>query len=656
MTLTLLFTSCVLYDISPYTDNLARLTDADGDGYSLAAGDCNDNNGDIHPGRVDICNGRDDDCDQAADEDYTGLILCVDVDGDGSGDPTTASESCREGATWVTNCGDCDDSNPDFSPSQTEICDRFDNDCDGLIDEEGAYGEGVASRDADRDGHGNPEDSIPLCFETEEFIFYPYDDCDDSNSAVYPGAEEVCGDGVDNNCDLEENICELPSEMGPEEANGSLVGDTYNQAIGAGVVKAIPDVTGGLAIPEVAISVDLPSTGEYTFRPGLAIWQDGLPEEARSIADADLLVWGGVDQLLGGYGAAAAVDFGGSGELRLIVGGPGPDSRWGESGAVFVIDPSEVGEQYLNSASLLWTSPDGSAEQTRFGNRLSHFSSLWDRGQAVAVGEPSSNYYGLRTGAVFVYLLQEDPDSPILTIRGLDDYSRLSHLNACDLDGDGLEELTLYQEISGSGSLGRIFGISGDDADEPELTDIDANYTIGRGSEGQLFGEQMLCLPPEPSSDGLARLVVTGDNGRGQLAIYAGPLEGELSAIDAAETIWDFGSEEPYLQLTSGNIDGDEYLDLIVSDTEVEEQAGQVWVLLGADREGVVHEPGEAADLSEEASLQLRGDRPNQRFGTSIASGQDYNLDGLDDILISDLLGPTEEYEGAVYFYYGSGI
>jgi hypothetical protein len=224
------------------------------------------------------------------------------------------------------------------------------------------------------------------------------------------------------------------------------------------------------------------------------------------------------------------------------------------------------------------------------------------------------------------------------------------------LDGDGLEELTLDRGINSAATLTHIFGFHGSDADEGELTDADANYTISKGDEGRFFGEQMLCIPPEPEGDGLSRLAVSGDNGRGQLAIFGGSLEGDLSALDAAETIWDFGSDEPYLQLTSGNIDGDGRLDLIISDIEAEEQAGQVWVLLGADREGMIHEPDEAADLSAEAGLQLRGDRPDQRFGKRLASGQDFNLDGLDDILISDLLGPTGEEEGAVYLYYGSGI
>jgi hypothetical protein len=46
--------------------------DTDGDTWIPCAGDCDDTNGNVHPGRKEVCtNGVDDDCDGYLDEDDT---------------------------------------------------------------------------------------------------------------------------------------------------------------------------------------------------------------------------------------------------------------------------------------------------------------------------------------------------------------------------------------------------------------------------------------------------------------------------------------------------------------------------------------------------------------------------------------------------------
>lgn len=53
------------------------------------------------------------------------------------------------------------------------------------------------------------------------------DDCDDERSDVYPGAEEICGDGVDQDCDGADLPCEEPPPMdaGQDAASTEDVGD-----------------------------------------------------------------------------------------------------------------------------------------------------------------------------------------------------------------------------------------------------------------------------------------------------------------------------------------------------------------------------------------------------------------------------------------------
>lgn len=92
---------------------------------------------------------------------------------------------------------DCDDGNASIKPGATEVCDGVDNDCDGDVDE------GVRQQlylDADNDGVGDRGRILNACPGERGYSTLPQD-CDDTNSSVYPGAPDPDGDGVDQDCD-----------------------------------------------------------------------------------------------------------------------------------------------------------------------------------------------------------------------------------------------------------------------------------------------------------------------------------------------------------------------------------------------------------------------------------------------------------------------
>ncbi|MCK6530435.1 putative metal-binding motif-containing protein [Myxococcota bacterium] len=100
---------------------------------------------------------------------------------------------------------DCDDADGAIHPGAAEVCNGFDDDCDGVTDNGG----GTAwYDDSDGDGHGHPSVMVLACDAPAGFVAVG-DDCDDSSASIHPGATEAsCSDGVDQDCDGSDGECE----------------------------------------------------------------------------------------------------------------------------------------------------------------------------------------------------------------------------------------------------------------------------------------------------------------------------------------------------------------------------------------------------------------------------------------------------------------
>ncbi len=77
-------------------------------GWVAAAGDCDDTLPEVHAGAPELCNERDDDCDDAVDE-APAQTWCADSDADGFGDPGDGIHACAQPSHYVDECTDCDD-------------------------------------------------------------------------------------------------------------------------------------------------------------------------------------------------------------------------------------------------------------------------------------------------------------------------------------------------------------------------------------------------------------------------------------------------------------------------------------------------------------------------------------------------------------------
>ena len=114
----------------------------------------------------EACNGKDDDCDGAADE--ADAVECEDYYRDSDGDTYGANGDslclCTGAAPYTAfQGGDCDDADPLVHAGRVETCNGKDDDCDGMTDEPDTPGCVVYFRDDDTDGFGTASDSKCLC-------------------------------------------------------------------------------------------------------------------------------------------------------------------------------------------------------------------------------------------------------------------------------------------------------------------------------------------------------------------------------------------------------------------------------------------------------------------------------------------------------------
>jgi len=149
----------------------------------------------------ELCNGLDDDCDGAIDEEpVDGLSWWPDLDGDTWGDATaTPISACSAPPGHVATAGDCDDADLSVHPGGTEVCDGEDDDCDGDVDE-GAVDGVPWYPDSDDDSYGDGSAMPVVACTAPPGHVASSDDCDDGDPGIFPTAAELCDD-IDQDCD-----------------------------------------------------------------------------------------------------------------------------------------------------------------------------------------------------------------------------------------------------------------------------------------------------------------------------------------------------------------------------------------------------------------------------------------------------------------------
>ena len=607
-------------------------------GFASQSGDCDDSNDNIHPGAYEDCGSVDLNCDGSADAGaWDAVAVYADGDNDGYGDVASELYTCSPEEDAARTAGDCDDGDPGINPLALEVCDGADNDCDGDADE-GLEGEWFF--DADGDGYGDGK-AATACAQPPGFAALD-GDCDDGDAGVNPVASELCGDGVDNDCDG----AELAYYVWYEDVDG----DSYGDAASSMEVCDQPD---GFVTDDTDCDDADPTTS-----PGADELCDSRDNNCDGIVDDNSQWFADADG--DGWGDPASSIW----DCKAPVGYLADASDCDDTDQARAPDNMEICDGLDNDCDGVgdgWICGDVStadADSRWLGE------DAYDRaGAAVAwVGDADGDglddllvgAYGQATGgngAGAAYLVTDAASAgrndlasaERFTGEVADDTAGIVVSGAGDIDGDGYADLL----------------IGARDHDERGA----AYLVLGGTGGGPLSGAEATLLG-ESSGDGAGRAVagagdVDGDGyedlligayandaggvNAGAAYLVYGPVTGDVELVgDAAAFEGTEQSWAGWAVAGGGDMDGDGLADLAIG-APTEAGIGAVWIVSGGALSG--------GELSADADRWLQGQDEDDDAGEVLAPAGDVDGDGLDDLLV----GAPGRGAGGVYVVLGGG-
>ena len=201
--------------------------------------DCDDTSAGVHPDAQEVCDDADtdEDCNGLADDDDAGTdasgrsSFFADADGDGHGDAARPTAACDLPDGNAALDDDCDDADARVNPDAPEVCDDADTDedCDGTADDADPDVDPATHTtwyaDTDGDTYGDPDSPVDAC-DTPDAHSDVGGDCDDEDADIHPEADEITGDGVDQDCDGAD------PDGGEGAGEDTAAGDTTGPACG----------------------------------------------------------------------------------------------------------------------------------------------------------------------------------------------------------------------------------------------------------------------------------------------------------------------------------------------------------------------------------------------------------------------------------------
>ena len=665
--------------------------------------DCDDSNSAINPSVDEVCDGVDNDCDSLIDDADTVVVYTsddfwyVDADTDGYGNANISIEACDQPSGFVEDNTDCDDVNALNNPMGTEVCDGIDNNCDTLVDDADPTvvfdGDDVWYADTDTDGYGDANSILESCVQPTGYVDNT-DDCDDTDANTNPATEwyadvdldgfgdagdaqvsctqpsgyvlddqdcddadaqsnpimaEICGDGVDNNCDGDTTAatCDVTQTLA-DWAVFSASGDDAS-FFGRQVRAGGSVISGGDSVVVSANRADtngFNDNGAVYFYDITQLSGTGDPSTATASIHGSVAgdmfgtIVAGMDPLVG----VSSADVNGDGVADLAVSATQADINGNKSGSVYIFHGGFTGDLDADTQADAILLGETNANQAGFD--MSFIDANGDGNTDLLVGAPYNSTSANFGGAAYLVhgpMTSGNLDTQAAAVfygTNASDYAGLALVNAGDMDGDGLDDFA-------------ISSYRGDPIDPVSMGAVDAAgivYVFTSGVSGltaledadmQVYGDVFfayvghdLFKAGDINGDGLSDLLVGArarpTNGSAFLVSGDNALPSELwlqnatARMDGNTYQAEFGKSAAAL----GDINGDGYGDLAIGAkkedvSEVDSGSVHVYygpltgVYAGGDYHGV-----------------MKGVNPGAEAGVSIANVGDVDGSGVNDLLV----------------------
>ncbi len=608
--------------------------------FVLLDNDCDDSNPAINPLAAEVCDDVDNDCDGLTDDEDPGLGTASasawfpDDDGDGFGDYSEYTLACDAPLGWVAEGGDCDDDNAGINPDALEFCDGRDNNCMDGVDEDTAVDAIEWYVDEDMDDWGI-EDSFVRACDRPEGGTDQAGDCDDSNPDVNPGAEEVCNDGADTNCDgvwygctgdLLSTDALLLGENSLDEAGYSA--DPLGDIDGDGYVD--------LAVGARSRDSDLSDAGAVYVLLGPVVGEVEL-------ADAWATWEGEVADGRAGRALDGGPDVDGDGVPDLLLSAPNYSDSSSAIGAAYILTAGQLvdgGSTDMSNAWHRWLGPQAFAY---LGVQV-HLTDIDgdDAGDAL-LGATSVDTNGNNAGAAYLYwgpiaqgetdLRDGDWDTRFLGESASDQMGDRFDADG-DLDGDGIGDVIfgVSRSSASAASAGAVYIVADVPDGDLDLADADARlHGVASGDQLGAFvhaagdhdgdgRDDLMAGAPGNDEVGLGAGVAYLVHGRADLSSFDGQAIGDVADLVVLGS--DSGTALGAEGIGDGDHDGDGELDLVIGAPW--ESAGSALLFLG---------PLTGTVSAEDADAAWTGDATTDGVGQLLSYGGNL-VDGDADAIV----------------------